>query len=170
MTPEQFLNDIITPGLERLRDLGGPAVTADAKRIMLAIAQQESGAGLTARYQNAPSTSPGPARGFWQFEQGGGVVGVLEHNGSKTLAKAICDSCVVPAQKEAVWRSLEGHDDLSVAFARLLLYTDPRPLPVTEQDGWDYYIRNWRPGRPHPENWGVNWRNADAAVKKGAVG
>jgi hypothetical protein len=21
---------------------------------------------------------------------------------------------------------------------------------------WDYYLRNWRPGKPHPERWSVN--------------
>lgn len=166
MTPEQFLDDIITPGLERLHDLGGPAVTDDAKRIMLAIAQQESGPSLSARYQSAPSTTPGPARGFWQFEQGGGVAGVLSHAASKPHAEKLCNSCVVHTNKEAVWRSLEGHDDLSVGFARLLLFTDPRPLPTTEQDGWDYYIRNWRPGKPHPDTWHRNWENAQSAVRR----
>lgn len=166
MTPEQFLDEIITPGLERLEALGGPAVTPDAKRIMLAIAQQESGASLSARYQSSPSTSPGPARGFWQFEQAGGVAGVLSHSASKDHAAKLCQSCVVVANSGAVWRSLEGHDDLAVGFARLLLFTDPRPLPVTEQDGWDYYIRNWRPGKPHPENWARNWENASAAVRR----
>lgn len=170
MTPQEFLDNVITPGLERLNLMGGPAVTADAKRILLAIAQQECGPGLNARYQNHPSTSPGPARGFWQFEQGGGVVGVLEHNSSKGLAKLVCDSVAVPVQKEAVWRTLEGHNDLAVAFARLLLWTDPRPLPVTEQDGWDCYNRNWRPGKPHPENWAQNWRKADAEVRRDEVG
>ena len=37
----------------------------------------------------------------------------------------------------------------------LLLWTDPRPLPrIGEvQAAWDYYIRNWRPGKPHPKSW-----------------
>ncbi len=35
-------------------------------------------------------------------------------------------------------------------FARLLLWTDAKPLPAIgdEQGAWDYYLRNWRPGKP----------------------
>lgn len=165
MTPREFLDDIITPGVERLFSIGGPAVTIDANRMLLAIAQQESGPQLNARYQGSPGPQ-GPATGFWQFEQNGGVSGVLNHNSSKVIARAICDSCVVVATKEAVWRSIEGHDDLCVAFARLLLLTDPQPIPVTEQGGWDCYMRLWRPGKPHPETWPKNWSNASSAVLK----
>ena len=38
---------------------------------------------------------------------------------------------------------------------RLLLLTDPKPLPVIgDTDGsWEYYLRNWRPGKPHRHTW-----------------
>lgn len=170
MTPAQFLDDIIIPGLERLRGLGGPPISFEAKRMLLAIAMQEVGASLEARYQHSPAASPGPARGFWQFEQGGGVAGVLAHHASRTWAKALCEHCVVVGSPAAVWRALEGHDDLATGFARLLLWTDPRALPVTEQDGWDCYMRNWRPGKPHPARWPDHWRRAHAAVAVGSSG
>lgn len=170
MTPEHFLDNIIDPGLQRLELLGGPATTIDAKRILLAIALQESGPSLTARYQGSPSTSPGPARGFWQFEHYGGVAGVLEHRSTKEHAIRLCESCVIVAQPAAAWRALEGHDHLAVGFARLLLLTDPRPLPITEQEAWDCYIRNWRPGKPHPEHWFRNWNEASKAVRRSEIG
>lgn len=164
MIPEDFLHAIIDPGLARLEALGGPK-PADAARVMLlAIALQESGPGLEARYQHSPAEQPGPARGFWQFEQGGGVLGVLSHRATRDLALAICDDCGVVAHRAAVWRSLEGHDDLAVAFARLLLWSDPAPLPSTEQDGWAYYLRNWRPGKPHPARWPIHWETATNTV------
>jgi len=54
------------------------------------------------------------------------------------------------------------NDTLAACMARLLLYTDPRALPATgEQDAaWEYYIRNWRPGMPHPQSWGARYDKA----------
>jgi hypothetical protein len=65
-----------------------------------------------------------------------------------------------------VWLALETDDILAARLARLLLWTDPRPLPVRGDAaaGWNYYIRNWRPGKPHPQTWGAFWREAEALV------
>lgn len=164
MTPDAFLARIIDPGLDVLANFGGPAPNHNSRRLMLAIAMQESGRNLDARYQSSPSTSPGPARGWWQFEQGGGVKGVLNHSVSKDLARKVCDHFAVQAHDQAVWRTLEGHDHLAACFARLLLLTDPKSLPTTAADGWSYYERNWRPGKPHRETWDGNWTAAEAAV------
>src|SRR5262252_1528753 len=95
MRPENMLLDIINPGLEDLANLDGPAPSDAARQMLLTIALQESGPSLTARYQNSPSTSPGPARGWWQFEQGGGVVGVLTHSSTKNWAAQVCDMYTV---------------------------------------------------------------------------
>src|SRR5688572_796908 len=58
-----------------------PKMESDAAKVMLlAIAFQESGCRY--RYQLVG----GPARGFWQFEQAGGVLGVLTHKKSKDIA------------------------------------------------------------------------------------
>jgi hypothetical protein len=169
MEADRFLARIIDPGLRFLEDLGGPMASDPARRELLAIALQESGPGLNARYQSSPATTPGPARGFWQFEQGGGVAGVLTHPSSATHAKKLCSELAVQPANAAVWRALEGHDPLAVGFARLLLWTDPKALPTTQQDGWDYYLRNWRPGKPHPEAWPANWKTADDAVRASAI-
>src|SRR5215831_11244028 len=79
MPPDLFLNSILDPGLVALFQNGGPAITDAARRFLLAIAFQESGPKLEARYQNSPSASAGPAHGWWQFEQDGGVAGVWTH-------------------------------------------------------------------------------------------
>lgn len=163
MTPDRMLR-LIDEGLDYLVGQGGPQPSDAARRIMLAIALQESGPMLDARYQNSPSNTPGPARGFWQFEQGGGVAGVLAHPASGAIVNRCCvDHAIVP-QAAAVWRALEGHDKIAVVFARMLLFTDPRALATTQQEAWDYYVRNWRPGKPHPENWPNNWRIASDTV------
>ena len=49
-------------------------------------------------------------------------------------------------------------------------YTDPAPLPRLghQQTAWDYYLRNWRPGKPHPEFWPRHYTNALDALKASA--
>src|SRR5215831_11524404 len=158
MTPKAFLRNIILPGTRRLKSVGGPPITSDGNRMLLAIALQESG--CNARYQNSPSPSPGPARGWWQFEAGGGVTGVMTHPSSKELARRICITCNIVEETNAVWRALEGHNMLACSFARLLLWTDPSPLPTTEDAGWNCYLNLWRPGAPRPDDWPGNWETA----------
>lgn len=164
MTPDHFTTHVIDHGLLILKELGGPDLSDDARRLLLAIAQQESGASLNARYQNSPSSSPGPARGWWQFEQGGGVAGVLQHGATKALAARVCTHLSVVAASAAVWRALEGNDALASCFARLLVFTDPHPLPTNEGAAWECYLRLWRPGKPHPDSWPKNWSVACSTI------
>lgn len=165
MTPDDFLANIIQPGLANLHELGGPAPSDDAARFMLCIALTESGPNLDARYQSSPASSPGPARGWWQFEQGGGVHGVLTHGSTAALAKNVCEAYTVVCADAAVWRALEGHDDLSTAFARMLITTTPKALPQNADEGMDQYLDLWRPGKPcTSETWAANWDTADEAV------
>lgn len=134
-----------------------PAMYTRPARVMLhAIGLQESL--LTYRRQHGN----GPARGLWQFERGGGVVGVLTHASSKALARKVCADRGVDPTAMAVWTALEFDDVLAACFARLLLYTDPRPLPAIgeQQKAWEYYLRNWRPGKAHPETWPENYQAA----------
>ena len=135
-----------------------------ARVLLIAIALQESR--LTHRDQIVKGKKPGvkgPALGLWQFELGGGVKGVLSHPASALHAKSLVDFTTGP---RGVWLMLELSDTLAAQFARLLLWTDPRPLPVRGDAaaGWNYYIRNWRPGKPHPQTWGAFWREAEALV------
>lgn len=169
MSPDVFLTSIIDDGLTFLAGINGPQPSDNARRFMLAIALQESGRNLDARYQNSPAASPGPARGWWQFEQGGGVAGVLTHAASSSMAAAACSQTWVVPQAAAAWRAIEGNDRLACAFARLLIWTDRAALPTSSTDGWDQYLRLWRPGKPHPEMWGGNWQTADATVSKGGM-
>lgn len=128
-----------------------------AARVMLyAIALQESGFKSRVQYGN------GPARGFWQFEQGGGVAGVLSHYATAEFARTVCRSrSVVPVVRD-VHAALAEDDTLAAAFARLLLWTDRAPLPVVgdEAGGWACYLRNWRPGKPHADRWAANYAEA----------
>lgn len=117
-----------------------------------AIGQQESGYLVRRQYGN------GPARGYWQFEEGGGVKGVMEHKSTAELARSVCHARGVPFVRRAVWEALENDDVLAAAFCRLLMWTDSGKLPTSEADGWAMYARTWRPGRPHPDKWPASWK------------
>lgn len=122
-----------------------------ARVILAAIGYQESGYQVRIQYGN------GPARSYWQFEKGG-IKGVMLHAASVRLAVSVCEARGVEFNSSAIWKAMETDDVLGAAFARLLMYTDPFPLPDTAEEAWEMYAdRLWRPGRPHPEKWAASW-------------
>jgi hypothetical protein len=135
-----------------------PAATA----MLLAIALQESGARV--RHQ----TPAGPARGFWQFEAGGGVYGVQHHpRTAAALETALVALCYPPQMGQFLLHGIIEHNDvLACVLARLLLYTLPAALPGPNgaPAGWVQYVELWRPGRPHPETWSGFYATAWAMV------
>lgn len=132
--------------------------TPAARVLMLAIGYQESGFAHRRQIR-------GPARGYWQFEKTG-VAGVIQHRASRWHASAICAAREVDFTVTAVHRRLEHDDVLAAGIARLLLWTDPAPLPDPQDAdaAWAYYLRNWRPGKPHPARWPANHARALAAL------
>lgn len=139
--------ELINQAFELLGDkYNSPA----AMRIMLAIGYQESGF----KYREQIG---GPAKGFWQFEQGGGVKGVLFHPSTVTAAVKVCMKLKVPQSSLKVYHDLPKNDLLAACFARLLLWTLPGPIPTTEEEAWQYYLKAWRPGKPHRNRWTENW-------------
>lgn len=154
------LSAIIKTGIEPALALLPANMDSPAARVMLlAIGLQES------RFVHRRQIG-GPARGFWQFERGGGVFGVLTHAASAALARQVCDARGVAPTTAAVYGRLENDDVLAAAFARLLLWTDAARLPaVDDKDGaWALYLRTWRPGKPHPQTWPALHARAMAEV------
>lgn len=109
----------------------------------------------------------GPAMGFWQFEKGGGVRGVLRHHSTSGYARDICSARGVLAEEGPVYEALAKDDVLAAAFARLLLWSDPVPLPSMSDVlvSWALYLRTWRPGKPHPQTWGDLHARAAEAIQ-----
>lgn len=109
--------------------------------ILLAVGLQES------RFEHRLQQG-GPARSYWQFEQAGGITGVLKHPASSGYARAFCGLRAVAPVASDVYAAFLSDDLLACAFARLLLWTDPAPLPALgdRQAAWEYYHRTWRPG------------------------
>jgi len=102
----------------------------------------------------------GPARSYWQFEKTGGVADLFRM--VPTKLKAVCDANDIPFNATSVFEAMAWHDVLGCAMARLLLWTDPNPLPdvADVEGGWNYYLRNWRPGAPHHETWAIRHATA----------
>lgn len=152
-----LLDSIIHTALDPALALLPAKMDSDAARVMLlAIGLQESR--FMYRFQKVAGKpkQKGPARGFFQFERGGGVVGVMTHQQSKDLAKGLCKARGVPFDSAAIHTRLETDDVLAAGFARLLLWTDPYPLPgvdASHGDAWDLYLRTWRPGKPKRDTW-----------------
>ncbi len=120
-----------------------------ARAMLIAIGLQES------RFKHRKQIG-GPAHGFWQFEKGGGVKGVLNHATTSKLARQVCNACCVSPDADSVYDALATDDVLACCFARLLLWTDPKAIPAVgnEQASWELYSRVWRPGQPHRQSWG----------------
>lgn len=139
-----IIGTILVPAAELLPHLDSPK----ARMMMLAIGLQES------RFEHRAQIG-GPAVGFWQFEKGGGVKGVLLHKSSAIDAVKVCHARGVGPTPVEVYARLQYDDILAACFARLLLLTDPQPLPmIGDVDGaWEYYLRTWRPGKPHRHTW-----------------
>ena len=133
--------------------------SSQARAMLLAIGLQES------RFVHREQIG-GPARGFWQFEKGAGVKGVMNHPLSISCAQSVCRARGVPFDRAQVYNTLAKDDVLAAAFARLLLWTDPKPLPGRDdvQGGWDLYARVWRPGKPHRDTWDAFYRDAVAHI------
>lgn len=168
IAPSNALRAIVWPTLMLLTPrLRSP----QAEVMLLATAGQESS--LANRYQvvaGRPGVR-GPARGLWQFELGserlgGGVWGVAKHSASAMALRALAAVRRVDPTPLAIWRALEFDDVLACGVARLLLWTDPKPLPpLGDRAGaWNYYLDCWRPGKPHLPRWPRNYDRALAAV------
>lgn len=132
-----------------------------ATALLLAIGWQES------RFAHRVQVK-GPARGLWQFEQVGGVTGVLSHPQTREHVRSALKALgyrYEPTPQGCYW-AIEHNDALAFVFARLLLYTLPWALPVQsmEAEGWRQYTAAWRPGKPHIETWGESWKRGWAAV------
>lgn len=156
MNPKDLILNAIDPAMALLP----PQMdTVAARTLLLAIAYQESA--LKHRRQ-----INGPATGYWQFEQGGGVRGVLTHPASKPhIQKALVALDYAPdATPAECYAAIEHNDILATVFARLLLWTDPLPLPDGEGGGLNLYLKTWRPGKPHPGKWPENYRRAKDAM------
>jgi len=101
---------------------------------------------------------------------------------SDTLASQLYRARNVEANDTAIWNAIEFDDVLAAGLARLLVWSDPRPLPSLGDDeaAWALYLRTWRPGayaRGTPDQqaalrtkWSVNYDAATREVGHAGIG
>lgn len=165
MNPTQFHRSILLPGLILTKEVASIPYNDNAAIGLIAIAGQESG--WHARRQMGVPWHPQEigARGYWQFERYGAVrellVGAMHRQTSK-----LCAALDVPTLIDDVFEAIAWHDLLACGMARLLLWSDPAPLPNVddEQGWWGYYLRLWCPGMPRPKDWPENFQTARRIV------
>lgn len=136
----------ITPALALLP---GRMDTPEACVMLLSIGLQESLFEHRRQLVGKPPRPIGPAKSFWQAEQGGGMVaGVRTHAATRNLAAQLYRARGVAANNAAIWSAIERDDVLAAGLARLLLWSDPGGLPPLGDVGgaWALYLRTWRPG------------------------
>lgn len=124
----------------------------DASQMLYAIGYQES------RFDHRVQLG-GPARGFWQFERLGGVIGVLSHSTTRDHIRNALSMLRYADSGDECYTAIAHNDALAACFARLLLYTLPAALPTLDDsdEGWRQYKQAWGPGKPHPETWSQAW-------------
>ena len=103
---QQITDCAINPALKLLPD---KMDSKEARVMMLAIGLQESRLTYRVQVSQLMPSMKGPARGLWQFERGGGCVGVLTNNATRDQAKKVCAALDVPADSGSVWAELEHH-------------------------------------------------------------
>jgi hypothetical protein len=157
LSPRNFLLRVVEPGLSLLP---GYMVNDQARVALMAIAGQESN--WSARTQG----NDGPARGYWQFEPAG-VAGVATHPNTMGLLAATLSTLDLAGT--SAYAAIQYNDPLACVIARLLLWSDPAALPAVEDASgcWDYYVRNWRPGKPDETRWTAAYATACSAVASG---
>ncbi len=165
------LQAVARPAVDAALALLPPQMNRPEAVVMLyAIGLQESRFSARRQLVGSPPTPTGPAAGFWQFEQGGGCRGVVQHNASRYWMSLVCQARGVEFTSRALWLALQKDDVLAAAAARLLLFTDPKRLPEIGDApaAWDLYTRVWRPGKPHRHTWDEFYDAAVSAVAEKA--
>lgn len=154
------MSDPIKPSIlnaidEALNAMAHGMNTRPARVGMLVIGLQESRFEHRRQLVGSPPRPVGPAKSFWQMERGGGCLGLVTHPMGIKHMRPACATAGVAFTSLAIWNAIEVDDVLAATAARVLLYTDPRPLPqVGDAQGmWGYYINVWRPGKPHRQTW-----------------
>lgn len=164
------LSEIIAAGINpALALLPASMDTPEARIMLLAIGLQESRFEHRRQLVGNPPRPVGPAKSFWQAEQGGGMVhGVRLHAATSATAARLYQARGVPARDAAIWDAIENDDVLAAGLARLLLWSDPGRLPAVgdEQGAWNLYLGTWRPGKPHAQTWPAFYARAVAEVTR----
>lgn len=142
--------------------------SAAARALLLTIGLQESGFLHRRQLPRTEGGPLGPARSLWQFEAGArsALAGLKRLPNTQPHLSRALEFLRYPAAPHltvSVLQHLTEHNDtLACVCARLLLWTDRRALsgPSKPLEGWEIYLRCWRPGQPRRDSWDEYYRIA----------
>lgn len=170
MKPAAFFSGIVDPSLRWLGLLTGIPSDERAQGLVMTIAGQEGS------WKHRRQIG-GPARSYWQGELTGGMILAVHHPASMKAATSVLqvleigepnlDHWVMPGDR-TIYEAMAWNDTLACCLARLLLWTDPAPLPALGQPeaAWQYYLKTWRPGAPHRETWDAYYATSLELVRR----
>jgi hypothetical protein len=164
---EYIFNFIIKPARVVLDEVWADPNPEAADIQLLATAQQESS--CCNRHQRLASGAKGSARSLWQIE-GPTCSSVLER--WAPLARCLQRVWIPPADSLATGHPwLAWHDAGAWWTARGILALDPAALPEPGDGAaaWECYLKNWRPGKPRPDDWNESYDIAMRTYYYGAT-
>ncbi|MDO8908916.1 MAG: hypothetical protein Q7W55_10535 [Pseudohongiella sp.] len=167
----QTYHDLVVPAAARFFPASFNSL--EARALVIAIGLQESEfkhrRQLVRGFRDWWKSVTTPAAGFQQFERIG-ISEVLRHNASRKMALTVLEQFGYPEDVDTIHEALVHNDLLCAVWSRLALWRHPDPLPGEHEmaRAWNYYLRIWAPGIPHPEKWEACWREAWRIVKAGA--
>lgn len=145
-TIETVHKQIVLPALHELptKMTSLPAITQ-----LLATGGQESG------YITRLQLGNGPAHGLWQFELNGVSAVLKNKNSHGYLVGYLQSQTHIDISAPNIYQAIQTDDITACVVARLMYWCDPTPLPKfgDEEAAWQYYLRNWRPGKPDRSRW-----------------
>jgi hypothetical protein len=167
MTPRLFINAGILPAYSLLPER---MASRNATAMIIAICLQESRFKFRRQIERYSQGHPiaGAAKGYAQFEMSGGILGVLRHEETREPIRVVLKALDYDDDVLTSYTAIEHNDVLCAAYARLLLWSDPAPLPEYGQNetAWLYYLRTWRPGKPIRSTWDAFYDLAWGVVQR----
>ena len=126
MTPSAFVSKVLVPG----SDAVPPAMNTHRTRVLLmAIAGIESG------WQTRVQVPGGAARSYWQLEQYGAILDVMNDPTASPVVTAFCDAWDIPTDGTTLFDAVAYLDPLAYLIARLALWQVVAPLPAISGAG-----------------------------------
>lgn len=148
----EVLLEVVRPALKELGFLRAKLDSHLAELMLMAIGEQEND-----DWQHPVQIvkrggkllyAPNIARGWWQFERMGAVIGVMEHDATSSLARMVCKQHSIEFNSVDIHDALAWDQHFAAKMARLNLLWLPRALPGIGQvhEALDQYLETWRPG------------------------
>ena len=123
-------------------------------------------AGIESGWQTRVQVPGGAARSYWQLEQYGAILDVMNDPTASPVVTAFCDAWDIPTDGTTLFDAVAYLDPLAYLIARLALWQVVAPLPaIGDSTGaYNYYLNVWRPGTPRPDAWPEIYYQAVALV------